>query len=210
MLRKLVKLMAEKRPRGPFMNSDQCAALYMGYYLKSQNMNAHFQIRQKYRDAMFQMSNLKNRTKDTLSNLRNFYGCRPRNMPDSLRKQLEELVAFENLPMEKKVLVPTLPDLRLGYDHVKSPFSEHQVTRKVRRMMDGMKGIAAQEQLNSFRQFSKKKKAAEDAAARAAQDAKDAAELARKMATKAHTKYMSKSKQASSAGEIPPIPIREF
>lgn len=194
--------MAEKRPRGPFMNVDQCAALYMGYYLKSQNMNSPYNVRQKYRDAMFKMSTLKSSTKDFLNELGNYYGCRPRNMPENLRKQLEEFVKYEHMPAEEKVLIPKIPGVTLGYDAVPAPFDEVQVTRKVRRMMGTLKDVEIREHMDAFKMYSNKKKAAEDAAARAAQDAKDAADEAKMKEQRAQmrmTKAKSKARTSSSS-----------
>ncbi|ODN01252.1 Adenylate kinase 9, partial [Orchesella cincta] len=192
-LRKLVKLMAEKRPRVQFMNVDQCAALYMGYYLKSQNMNSPFQRRQKYRDAMFKMSTSKSETKDFLNELQTHYGCRQRNLPERLRQKLDDFLKFEHLSTEEKVLIPKIPEIDFGYDALKTPFSEPQVTRKVRRMMDRMKEVDMREKLDAFSTHSKRKKVAEEAAERAAQDAKEAAELARKIEERSQARLKMKS-----------------
>lgn len=189
------------------MNVDQCAALYMGYYLKSQNMNSPFTVRQKYRDAMFKMSTLKSSTKDFLNELGNYYGCRPRNMPENLRKKLEEFVKYEHMPVEEKVVMPKIPDLTLGYDAVPPPFDEVQVTRKVRRMMGTLKDVEIREYMDGFKNYSQKKKAAEDAAERARQDAQDAADEAKMREQRAQirmTKAKSKGRTSSSSKKTRP------
>lgn len=169
-------------------------------FVAALNMNSHFEVRQKYRDAMFKMSTTKIETKEFLTELQNYYGCRYRTLPEKLRRQLDDFMKYEHLPTEEKVLIPKIPDMVLGYDAVEPPFDEHQVTRKVRRMMETLRDVELRENMDAFKNYSQKKKHAEDAAERAAQDAKDAAELANKMAQRAQRRLSkARSKRNSTS-----------
>jgi len=199
-LKKVIKLMAEKRPRAPFMNTDQCAALYMGYYLKTLNMNATYERRQKYRNAMFKLQTMKNSSKEFLTELQEYYGCRPHNLPDRLRNNLDEFLNFEHLPIEKKLLMPRIPEEPLGFDTIPAPYTERQVIRKVRNVIDKMKVAEKNTKLEAFTNYSSKKKAAEEASARAAQDAKEAAELAKKLTDKSQMRMQKAKTYLSTHG----------
>lgn len=229
-LRNLLKLMQEKRPRCPFMSADQCAALYMGYYLKSmiyhghdsliickeefmdahdmhfnipgQNMNSPVECRQKYRDAMFKMSTMKSSTKEFLTELQQYYGRPQRSIPARIKQQLEEFIRFEHMPTEDKVYIPKIPDMCLGYQYLKPPFSEPKVTRKVRRMMEHMKEVNLKENMTAFTTFSRRAKANQEAIKRANEDAQAAADYAQKLSAQARRR-MSKMKAAPKEEKKP-------
>lgn len=152
--------------------------------------------RQKYLDAMAKMTAIEKSTNDFLAELKHYYGTDPRSLPPRLRQKFEEFVEFENLPVEKKVYIPIVPGKRLGYDNLDPPFpddSQETNHKRVQKLMAKVQNFELREKLDAFSSFSRKKKSADEAAARVMQEAIDAADQAQKMNRKSRLRLTRKS-----------------
>lgn len=76
-------------------------------------MNSPYEVRQKYRNAMFDMMQLKDNTKKFLTELEDYYGSRLKNLPDRIKTKLEDFLKLESTPDNEKVLNPAIPGVVL-------------------------------------------------------------------------------------------------
>jgi len=112
-------------------------------------MNSHYELRHKYRSAMFNMQRVQHTMKEFLNELKDYYGCRLRSLPDKLRKHMDEFMKFLELSDKEKVLVPEIPDCPLGYKFIPSPTRDMDLIEKVKEMM----ALVQEEQREEQREY---------------------------------------------------------
>jgi hypothetical protein len=103
-------------------------------------MNAPIEVRQKYRNAMFDIVQQKQKGKKLIKELEAYNGPRVRNLPERLKTQVDELLKMESMTDEEKCIAPRIPwneedmldiglncnEIRQRYDNVKHLLHEDE------------------------------------------------------------------------------------
>lgn len=124
-------------------------------------MNAPYDVRQKYRNAMFDMMTTKNNTKKFLTELQDYYGCKMRTLPERLRTKLDEFIGMEGKREEERVLVDSPLGTVLSKAATKVEDTDVEISERYQRMKMLLLQADLIEKMEAFGMFSKRRKVAE-------------------------------------------------
>jgi hypothetical protein len=116
-------------------------------------MTSPYEVRHKYRNAMFDMSQLKTKTKKFLVELQEHYGCRMKALPERLRIGLDDFLKMEKQPEGEKVLDPTIPGTILSKANIPMQTDEVAITKKYQTLREMLREADVLDKVDALQNF---------------------------------------------------------